>query len=156
MKIAEALIRRSDLQKKVGELRERINNSLYIVEGEDEGEDVAELFTKANDTVHELEDLIRRVNKTNMATVFEAEGVSGTIMDAPARRESLSMRSKTVTEAISNTSSSGRRRLFYDDRAPGKLTVSVANLRREADELAAQIRRLDLAIQQVNWNTEVL
>jgi DNA repair exonuclease SbcCD ATPase subunit len=155
MKLAEALIERSDLQKRTGELRARIADALYKSEDE-EVENIQELLEKVNAVSERLEGLIRSINRTNMLTEFHAEGVDGVLSDALARRDSLSAKHKTLSEALTSASSSGRRLRYYDDRPAGKLTIAVSDLRREADDLSGMIRRLDLAIQQVNWNTDLL
>lgn len=152
MKLAEALIERSDLQKKLGELRARIVASLYKTE-DDEVENATDLLTEANNVVNRLESLIVRINKTNMSTPFKAENIDGVMMDALARRDALSSKHTTLTQVLEGTS---RRRRYFDDRpAQGKLTVSLGELRAEADKTAGEIRRLDLAIQQTNWDTEL-
>ena len=152
MKLAEALIERSDLQKKLGELRVRIVAALYKAE-DDEVENAVELLAEADKVVDRLEGLIVRINETNMSTQFKAENVDGVLMDALARRDALTSKHTTLKQVLEGTS---RRRGYFDDRVPqGKLMVPLSDLRANADRIAGEIRRLDLAIQQTNWDTDL-
>jgi hypothetical protein len=73
MKLAEALSIRADLQKRIAQLKERLKNSSKIQEGDVPFEDPKDLWTELNNGLKQLEDLIYRINVTNMYTVHNGQ-----------------------------------------------------------------------------------
>jgi hypothetical protein len=69
--LAEALNVRASLNIKLGDLRNRIENNIYISNGNDPYEDVQELLNKALEVSNELENLVNVINQTNNNTKFE-------------------------------------------------------------------------------------
>ena len=68
MKLAEALLLRSDLQKKIASLRDRIVANAVVQEGDKPHEAPEQLVKEAFGVLAELETLISKVNTTNLAT----------------------------------------------------------------------------------------
>lgn len=96
MKLAEVLSLRANAQRRIEQLRTRIANNARYQEGEEPTEDAAVLLVEADETLHEFEALIGRINRTNAATTMEADG---TLTDALARRDVLRMRHHLFTTA---------------------------------------------------------
>lgn len=88
MKLAEALSLRADLQKRISQLEVRLKNNARIQEGEEPAEDPRGLMDELNNNLNDLETLIFRINRTNMATL--AEGTSLTEMIA--KKDILALR----------------------------------------------------------------
>lgn len=153
MRLAEALAERADLHKRLGSLRERLADNMYADEDGVPLENPDELLGAAEADTRRLETLIRSINATNSSTAFNACDVSGTLTDALARRDALASLHKTLKEALDSTGT--RRRRFFDDRS-GKLTIDVPQWRGRLDDVARQLRQLDLAIQSLNWTTELV
>jgi hypothetical protein len=153
MKLAEALALRADAARRAEQLRARIAASARYQEGETPAEDAAVLLAEAGEVLGELELLIRRINRTNAATVIEG----GTLTDALARRDVLRMRHGVVTSAANAAAGEGQRG-FRQLRSELKMlpALPVAELRGQADNLARQLREVDTRIQQTNWETELL
>ena len=86
MKLAEALANRSAAVKRFEQLRARAQSNSRYQEGEPPGEDAGELLSQADQVLDELQDLIRRINKTNGVAELEP-GV--TLTDAIAARDVL-------------------------------------------------------------------
>jgi hypothetical protein len=101
----------------------------------------------------ELESLIRRINRTNAATLVEG----GTLTDALARRDVLRLRHGIVTSAADAAAGEGQRG-FRQLRSELKMipALPVADLRRQADDLARQLREVDTLIQRTNWEADLL
>src|SRR5437899_8932885 len=93
MKLGEALTLRSDLQTRVGELRNRITQSARVQEGEKPHEDPTELLNEFDAVADELERLVGQINRTNL-TVRLPDG--RTLTEALARRDSLTLRHQTL------------------------------------------------------------
>lgn len=72
MKLAQALVERADLQKRLAQLRRRLLLNAKVQEGEMPAEDPKELLRELEGCVSELESLITRINLTN-AGVLEGE-----------------------------------------------------------------------------------
>lgn len=65
MKIAEALLIRSDMQKKLAQLKGRIKANVKVQEGDTPSEDPNELMIDASQLITELTVLIERIHRTN-------------------------------------------------------------------------------------------
>lgn len=155
MKLAEALALRADAQKRLEQVKARAVASARYQEGEPPAEDAAALLARAAEIVDEIEDLVRRINRTNAATELEP-GV--TLTDAIARRDALASRRKlTVAVADAAVGGSGNgwaRQLRSELRYVTDLPVR--DLRDRADRLAREHRELDTRLQAVNWTVDVL
>lgn len=155
MKLAEALIERADAQKRLAQIQARATSVARYQEDEEPAEDAAELLAAGRQITADIEQLIAAVNRTNAATELEP-GV--TITDALARRDALAMRRRLVTAVADAAAGS-------DDGPWGRqlrselrfvTPVAVADLRREADDLARQYRELDTRLQAANWAVDLL
>lgn len=146
MKLAEALSIRADLQKRVGQLKERIKESAKVQEGDEPCDNVEEL----DDVLVQLEDLIYRINITNVQIVQGGDSLTRLI----AKRDVLSLRVKALKEVVNyvaaNDTRFGRNELKY------VRTIDIKVLRKEADTYAKQYRELDLKIQSLNWTVDLV
>ena len=146
MKLAEALSIRADLQKRVAQLKERIKESAKVQEGDEPCDNVEEL----DEAVVQLEDLIYRINITNVQIVQDGDSLTRLI----AKRDVLSMRVKALKEVVNyvaaNDTRFGRNELKY------VRTIDIKALRKEADTYAKQYRELDLKIQSLNWTVDLV
>ena len=149
MKLAEALSIRADLQKKVAQLKERIKESAKVQEGDEPCDNVEELY-KELDVLVQLEDLVYRINITNVQIVQDGDSLTRLI----AKRDVLSMRVKALKEVVNyvaaNDTRFGRNELKY------VRTIDIKALRKEADTYAKQYRELDLKIQSLNWTVDLV
>ena len=98
MKLAEALIKRADSQKRIEQLRQRLVRSAKVQEGETPPEQPQALIAELDATVNELTDLIKRINKTNSLTTLE-EGM--TLSDALAQRDTLLLKRSVYIAVLS-------------------------------------------------------
>jgi hypothetical protein len=151
MKLAEALASRTDLQRRMEQMRVRLKQSALVQEGEEPPEDPEELLSETGDMLGELEGLIGRINRTNLEAAI-ADGT--TLTEALARRDVLGLRYgllRGLVDAASN-------RVPRYGRAEIRVlpTIDVAPLRRRMDEVARERRELDIAIQTANWTTELM
>ena len=157
MKLAEALARRADAQKRLEQLKDRAASSARYQEGEPPPEDAAELLALARSTVREVEWLVRAVNRTNAATELEP---GFTVTDALARRDSLAAERAAVSATADAAQGHGYSGLRIGRQLRSELRwvtdLRVSDLRAEADGLAQQYRDLDTRIQAANWTTELL
>lgn len=87
---------RADLQKKVAQLKERIKERAKVQEGDEPCDNVEELYKELDEAVVQLEDLIYRINITNVQIVQDGESLTRLI----ANRDVLSMRVKALKEVV--------------------------------------------------------
>lgn len=149
MKLAEALARRADIQRRIGELQVRIGQSARHQEGETPPEPPAELLAQVRGLIDELESLVRRINRTNATSAFDG----GTITDAIARRDALLLRRRALVAAAD--AAAGRHDRATRSEVKYVTSLDVSALRREADDVAAEHRDLDTRLQEANWAMEV-
>ncbi|KOT46313.1 hypothetical protein ADK48_13735 [Streptomyces rimosus subsp. rimosus] len=155
VKLAEALAERAEAARRVEQLRARVVSSARYQEGETPAEDAAELLAEADEVLATLETLIRRINRTNAAVDM---GRHGTLTDALARRDVLRLRHSVVTSAADAAAGTGER--GYGRQLRSELltlpALPVAELRRQADLIAREVREIDVAIQRTNWEADLL
>jgi hypothetical protein len=151
MKLAEALILRADCQKRMEQLRTRLIRSAKVQEEEEPPENPQALISEVDAGVQELEDLIKKINKTNSLTILE-DGV--TLSDALARRDTLVLKRSIYNSLVDETT-------FRQDRYTRSevkffSTIDVGEVQAQMDRMSRQYRELDTKIQQANWNTELI
>lgn len=151
MKLAEALILRSDLQKRLAQLKQRMLLNARVQEGDEPSEDPALLVAAFEEDAAELERLIRQINRTNLATEIEP-GV--TVTDALARRDALRLRAGAYRELAQSASISQTRHLRSEIKFVS--AVDVRAVQQRADALARELRELDARVQSANWTYDLM
>jgi hypothetical protein len=150
MKLAEALLLRADLQKKIASLRERIVANAVVQEGDKPHEAPDQLMKEAFGVLKELEALISNVNKANLTTKL-SDG--RTLTDAIARRDTLVQEHALLLAAIAGCRNEPAR--YGVREIKWVTTMEVGKLQKQADDLAKNIRELNALIQQANWSAEL-
>jgi hypothetical protein len=151
MKLGEALALRSDLQTRIERLRGRLTAAALVQEGEKPTEDPQALLAELMRLADQLEELIVRVNRTNLSTTLPD---GRTLTDGLARRDILTLRQTALRQVADAAADRQQRYGLSEIRILA--TVDVGALRQQADELARERRELDAAIQETNWQTELV
>lgn len=156
MLLAEALRERADAKRQLNQLRERIAASARHTEGEEPTEDATVLLADAEGLIDRQADRITAINRANLATVLQD---GRTLTQALADRDALRARFQLLTGAADSAAGGGRGMGWLARTGRQELrtfaTLDVTALRRRADEIAAQIRALDIAIERLNVTTEL-
>lgn len=150
MLLAEALAERAEAQNRLLRLTERLKAVARIQEGDIPDEDPQELLDEVAVLYTKVEDLIRRINATNTATMFDDEL---TLTDAIAKRDVALQRRRFYTNLADAAGT--RQDRFSRSEIKYVSTVDVSDLRAKADQAAKDYRLLDTRIQQLNWSTEL-
>lgn len=150
MKIAEALLLRADMQKKLASLRERIARNAIIQEGESPHEDPQKLLNEATALLKEMEKLVFQINQTN-ASAKLPDGRSLTA--AIAHRDTLASQHSLLQHAIASTQREPDR--YSVSEIKWISTLKVASLQKQADDIAKTLRELNAHIQETNWKHEL-
>lgn len=151
MKLAEALILRSDVQKRIEQMKVRLSRSAKVQEGEKPPERPNELLKEMGHLLTELNVLIKRINRTNSQVIFENET---TLSDALADRDTLGLRRNILSDLMHTASIKQDR--YTKSEVRFLATVNIATLQEEMDHLAKTYRELDTRIQELNWKTDLV
>lgn len=151
MKLAEALLIRSDMQKKLAQIKGRIRSNVKVQEGDTPSEDPNALMIEASQIITELSILIERIHRTNaIATTDKSQSMLTLLVE----RDTLEMRHKLLTEAIEATGSEVDR--YSPREIKWRVMVSVADLQKQADDIAMKLRKINIVIQANNWQIDLV
>lgn len=149
MKLAEALSIRADLQGRIEQLKSRLKDSAKVQEGDTPAENVDELYKKLDEYLAQLEEMVYRINCTNMQVVHDGETLTHMI----ARKDALSLRisvMRDVLKYITENDRYGRLEIKYIR------TIDVGEWRKKMDICSKQLRELDLKLQSLNWSVDLV
>lgn len=152
MKIAEALSERADIQTRLADLERRIKQNAVIQEGEKPAEPPYPLIAESEHLLRRLEWLMRALNYTNARTPMPTFG--GTLTDAIAARD-IAGRRHRFYRALADEGVVQKHR-YSNSELKSVSTLDVQRLRSAADDAARTYRELDVALQSVNWTTDLL
>ena len=150
MKLAEALLLRADLNKKLASLRERINRNAIVQEGETPKEKVEDLLAEATSVLEEQQKLVRTINAANESTKL-ADG--RLLADVLALRDTLIARHSLLTATIAATHKDVDR--YSQREIKWIVQIDVASLQKQADDLSRKIREVNVTVQAANWQIEI-
>ena len=151
MKLAEALLLRADLQKKIASLRDRVVANAVVQEGDKPHEAPDQLLKEAFAAISELESLVSKINKANLATKL-SDG--RTLTDAIAYRDTLKQKHAILLAAIAGSRKDPARYGVREIKWVALLEVS--KLQKQADDVAKSAREIDALIPQANWSGEIV
>ena len=150
MKLAEALMIRADLQRKLAQLQTRLNQSAQYQEGEAPAEEPQSLLRDYLECAKALEALVIQINRANQQAVL-ADGTS--MLEALALRDRLKAE-QAMFASLAQAAVVEQNRY---SRSEIKMiaAVDIKQIRKQADDVAKQYRQLDVLIQQANWQFDL-
>ena len=150
MKLAEALSIRKDLQKRIQQLEERIKSNVKVQEGDEPLEDPNELMKELHSCLIQLEELIARINLTNIKTK-NAEGL--TITQLIAKKDTLTTRIGILRNIYSEATNIVNR--YSSSELRIECVIDAKQLSKQIDDYSSSLRKLDIEIQSLNFLTEL-
>jgi hypothetical protein len=150
MKLAEALSIRKDLQKRIQQLEQRIKSNVKVQEGDEPLEDPNELMKELHSCLIQLEELIARINLTNIKTK-NAEGLS--ITQLIAKKDTLTMRIGILRNIYSEATNIVNR--YSSSELRIECVIDAKQLSKQIDDYSGRLRKLDIEIQSLNFLTEL-
>jgi methyl-accepting chemotaxis protein len=150
MKLAESLLLRADIQKKLASLQARVQKYAVVQEGERPAEDPKELLRQIEVMTGELQQLVFAVNKANLAHTIRT---GQTLTEALAQRDALALRHRILQSVVDGCAKPPDRYGVKEIR--WIVTIDVAGIQKQVDDLAKQIRELNAAIQEAGWQVEL-
>ncbi|MER2169510.1 MAG: DIP1984 family protein [Psychrobacillus psychrodurans] len=151
MKLGEALIVRSDYQKRIEQLRNRLLQNAKIQEGESPNEDPYELKKELNQIFSDLKQLIKNINRTNLQTAFDDHQ---SLAEALTERDLLGQERKVYSALLEAAAMQQDR--YSRTEIKFVTTINVKETQKYVDELSQKHRMLDTKIQEINWLTNVI
>ena len=149
MKLAEALQERADLNRRIEQLRMRLDNNAITQEGEKSAEDPIALIAELEDCTVRLEKLIGAINLTNSRTVVD--GI--TLTEMIAKRDILTLKLGVYRNFLNTASRTAHRAMRTEIKIFS--TVDVSEFQKGIDRIARELRITDNKIQETNWTTEL-
>ena len=149
MKLAEALSVRKDLQNKIDQLEDRLKSIVKIQEGDEPDEAAEDLLSELQNASVQLEDVIYRVNRTNLHAVIDGEPITKLIARKDVLTKEIGILRNVLKVASAQESRYSRNEIKY------VRTIDTAELRKKVDRLSVELRRVDLRIQEANWMFEL-
>lgn len=150
MKLSEALIIRSDLQKRVEQIRARLIANAKVQEGDKTVENPIEILAELNQTLFELENIIARINLTN-SKVFDGKK---TMTELLAERDVLMIKIKIKQEFL--TTARNKIDRYSNKEIKIFSSVDVKQEQTKLDQLSKELRELDVKIQSLNWQSDLI
>ncbi len=155
MKLAEALIQRGDLQKRIEQMHQRLKRSARTQEDESAPEEPKALLAELSELIKEFGQLVSKINQSNSQASFEHNGKQLTITEALAERDAI-MRHRQILENVIETAMGmdGNNRYLYA-QIKSFSNINVPEVQAEIDRLSRDYRELDTQIQATNWTTDL-
>lgn len=150
MKVAEALIARADLQKRISQLRARLNQNALVQEGEKTPEEPMALLAELNQLIAQLQQLMTRINLSNAQVMDEGESMTALLAQRDCLRIQVQMMRDFLNAASDTALRATRNEIIV------KSAVPVTKMRKEQDTLSEQLRKLDMRIQRINWVADLV
>jgi len=151
MKLAEALLLRVDLQKKLRQIESRLVKNAKKQGDEQPSEHPNDLLTEFDECNNQWEELVQKINRTNSLTDFEP-GIS--IADMIVKRDAI----KQKLNALYKLSESATIVLDRYSRSEivQRSTVSVPEIQKQINEVSKSYREIDTKLQSLNWGIDLL
>lgn len=151
MKLAEALVLRADAQRKLAQIKTRLERVVKVQEGETPAEHPDFLFNELTKVIEEQTSWVKKINKTNALTRFDA---NRSLADALAERDMLMQKRNMMNEILESATIKQDR--YSRSEVKFYRTIEVNEVQKQLDELSKLHRELDLKIQEKNWTVEVI
>lgn len=146
MKLAEALIERADLQRRLTQLTQRLQQNAQYQEGEAPSEEPEVLLAEYHQTAEHLKDLVVAINLANNRIQLE-NGMA--MVAALAERDKLKA-THSMLIALATAAMPEQNR-YSRSEIKSISAVNIKTIRKQADDIAKAHRELDTQIQQANW-----
>ncbi|QIK70794.1 DIP1984 family protein [Erysipelothrix sp. HDW6C] len=150
MKLAECLLLRAENRTKIFELQQRILKNSKIQEDSKPLEDPNDLIASLLQLSDEQAALIARINNANSVTKLK-DGRS--IIDAIVARDNLVAKRDALVGIVNNATDQDYRLTRTEIKTV--VLIDIPKLQKKIDGFAKDIRMLDVAIQELNWSTEI-
>lgn len=150
MKLAVALQERTDINRKIEDLKKRLKSNVLTQEGESPEEEPNSLKCELDSTIERLGALIAKINLTNSQTLVDGKSLTELIAEKDSLQLSINAYKEVVDVANQKTYRSRNTEIKI------KTTISVVEWQKRVDSLSKELRLLDIKIQETNWKIDLI
>lgn len=150
MKLAVALQERADLNKKIADLRSRLQHAILVQEGEEPAEDPAKLIKELENCIRRLEYLMVAINRTNSQTAVNGK----TLTELIAKKDTTLLKISAYRDLAYESSRNTQRARNTDIKVLSVLRA--ADLQKKVDAYAKELREIDNLLQETNWTCDLI
>lgn len=148
MKLAEALLLRSEMQTKLSKLRQRIAKAAIVQEGDKPQETAEVLVRESLGILDELHTLIERIHRTNHNASFDdGRPLAAVIAERDRLRQHVALLS-FAAEAATTAPEQARYSMREIRWVP---MLDASKLHTQIDEVSSKLRELNAKLQEANW-----
>lgn len=151
MKLAEALLLRSDQQKQLASLKQRINANVLVQEGDTPSQDPETLIKKTFELSTQLHQLMQKIHYTNAHTSLNDGRL---LLSVLLKRDDYIARHQILTDAIQHSHRDTER--YSGREIKWQKVISVSALQKQADDISIKIREINILIQSANWQIDLI
>lgn len=150
MKLAEALQIKKNLDIKITNIKQRLENNARVQEGLEPAENPTDLFKELEETIISLEKYTSRINITNSQTKVDGK----TLTELLSRREALKEKIAAYDKFIVSGSVLTDR--YSNTEILVRSTLPINEIQKRRDLIAKELREIDYKIQETNFTTDLI
>lgn len=150
MKLAEALLLRSEYQKKIENIQSRIMGNLKVQENDTPHENPEALLKEAFKLNEQLCMLVKRINGRNNVVKLP----NGQLLSEALADRDMLMKKRNLLAAIAANANERDYRLTHAE-IKMYVTLPIGKLQKQIDDLSRSFRELDTQIQAINWMVDL-
>ncbi|MDO4604981.1 MAG: DIP1984 family protein [Helcococcus sp.] len=150
MKLAEALQIKKNLDIKITNIKQRLENNARVQEGLEPAENPTALFKELEETIISLEKYTSRINITNSQTKVDGK----TLTELLSRREALKEKIAAYDKFIVSGSVLTDR--YSNTEILVRPTLPINEIQKRRDLIAKELREIDYKIQETNFTTDLI
>jgi hypothetical protein len=148
MKIAEALVKRTELKKRIADAQSRVLGVTYRIKGEERDPELPGAMREWHSISNQIAQLTLALNRSNVGVGLTWDNRTLTIAEALCVREQLDREAEFWGQVLSYL---GRART--PDFTP---SLDRREVMAKKDKATKDRHDLDMAIQQANWSNDLL
>ena len=151
MKLAEALLLRVDLQKKLRQIEARLIKNAKSQGDEPPSEHPNDLLIEFDECNRQWEELIQKINRTNNSTKADSKS---SISDMIIKRDAIKQKLNALHK-LSENATVGHDR-YSRSEVVWRSSISVSEIQKNINELSKAYREVDTKLQALNWTTDLV
>lgn len=150
MKLAEALQIKKNLDIKIANIKQRLENNARVQDGLEPAENPTDLFRELEEAINSLEEYTSRINLTNSITKVDGK----TLTELLSRREALKVKVSVYERFIISGSALTDR--YSNTEILVRPTLPINEIQKRRDLIAKELREIDYKIQETNFTTDLV
>jgi len=150
MKLAEALLLRSEYTKKIENLQHRLLSNVKVQEDDKPLENPQNLLEENFDLSEQLCEIIKQINARNSLARLD-NGL--TLAEAIVHRDMV-MKKRNILSSVTRHATEKDLRYSHSE-IKMNVIIPYAEIQQQIDTLSKEYRELDTKIQALNWTTEL-